>query len=92
MAAPTLLVERRLGPDLAQAVYLDDRTGFTATLGHLREALELWRRFEAASGLPTNAAKTPALGPVLGRPSGAPGRPGPEPACHRSPGSPRGPL
>eukprot|EP00969_Alexandrium_andersonii_P230891 10196533-Alexandrium_andersonii.AAC.1 len=62
MAAPALFVERRWGPDLAQAVYLDDRTGFTATLEQLREALALWRRFEAASGLPTNAAKTQLWG------------------------------
>eukprot|EP00969_Alexandrium_andersonii_P253157 11188550-Alexandrium_andersonii.AAC.1 len=37
MAAPTLMAERQLGPDLAQAVYLDDRTGFAATLARLRE-------------------------------------------------------
>eukprot|EP00969_Alexandrium_andersonii_P310412 13717155-Alexandrium_andersonii.AAC.1 len=42
------------------------RDRFTATLEQLRESLALWRRFEAASGLPTNAAKTHLWGRTPG--------------------------
>eukprot|EP00969_Alexandrium_andersonii_P300503 13285502-Alexandrium_andersonii.AAC.1 len=58
MAGPSMRVERLLGGDGLQVVYLDDRSGYVRTPEALAVVLGEWRTFSEVSGMEINEAKT----------------------------------